>query len=65
MEKYIKCYWSVRKHLMLKAIEHVKLYTSITQQQLDITLHARKSLLLSKDKPWRYNMGSYDDADIC
>ena len=37
---------------MLKAIEHAKPYTSITQQQLDIILHARKSLLFCKDKPW-------------
>ena len=37
---------------MLKAIEHAKFYISITQQQLDIILLARKSLLFSKDKPW-------------
>ena len=59
---------------MLKSIAHAKLYTSITQQQLDIILHARKSLLFSKDKPWekRNNeplfeiiMSSYDGAEIC
>ena len=37
---------------MLNAIEHAKLYTSHTQQYLDIILHARKSLLFSKDKSW-------------
>ena len=43
---------SITKHLLLKAIEHAKLYTSIIQQELDIILHARKSLLFSKNKPW-------------
>ena len=36
-------YPSITKHLLLKAIEHAKLYTSITQQKLEIILHARKS----------------------
>ena len=67
-------YPSITKHLLLKAIEHAKLYTSITQQELDIILHARKSLLFSKNKPWEktineslfdITMGSYDGAEIC
>ena len=67
-------YPSVTKHLMLKAIEHAKLDTSITKQELDIILHARKSLLFSKNKPWEKTineplfdivMGSYDGAEIC
>ena len=66
-------YPSVTKHLMLKAIEHAKFDTSITQQELDIILHARKSLLFSKNKPWEktingslfdIKMGSYDGAKI-
>ena len=43
---------SITKHLLLNAIENAKLYTRITQQELDIILHARKSLLFSKNKPW-------------
>ena len=67
-------YPSITKHLLLKAIEHAKLYTSITQQELDIILHVRKSLLFSKNKPWEktineslfdITMGSYDGAEIC
>ena len=59
---------------MLKSIEHVKLCTSITQQELDIILHVRKSLLFSKNKPWEktineslfdITIGSYDGAEIC
>ena len=64
----------ITKHLMLKVIEHAQLYTSITQQQLDIILHTRQSLLFSKDKPcektinkslFDITMGSYDGAEIC
>ena len=67
-------YPSITKRLLLKAIEHAKLYTSITQQELDIILHVRKSLLFSKNKPWEktineslfdITMGSYDGAEIC
>ena len=67
-------YPSITKHLLLKAIEHAELYTSITQQQRDIILHARKSLLFSKNKPWQKTIndslldittGSYDGAEIC
>ena len=66
-------YHSITKHLLLKAIEHAKLYTSITQQELDIILHVRKSLLFSKNKPWEktineslfdIRMGSYDGSEI-
>ena len=67
-------YPSITKHLLLKAIEHAKLYTSITQQKLDIIVHARKSLLFNKSKPqgktinellFDIAMGSYDGAEIC
>ena len=67
-------YPSTTEHLLLKAIEHAKLYTGITQQELDIILHTRKSLLFSKNKPWQkttneslfdITMGSYDGAEIC
>ena len=43
-------YSSITKHLMSKATEHAEISTSITQQRLDIILHARKSLFSFKDK---------------
>ena len=67
-------YPSTTKHILLKVIEHAKLYTSITQQELDIILQARKSLLFSKNKPWEktineslfdITMGNYDGTEIC
>ena len=66
-------YPSITKYLLLKAIEHAKLHTSITEQELDIILLARKSLLFSKNKLWEktiieplfdITMGSYGAA-IC
>ena len=44
-------YSSRTKHLLLKPIDHAKLYTNVTQQELGIILHTRKSLLFSKKKP--------------
>ena len=64
-------YPSIPKHFMFKATEHAKLYTCITQQQLDIILLTSKSLLFSKDKSWKktineslfdISMGNYDSA---
>ena len=59
---------------MLKAIQHAKPYTRITQEELDIILHARKTLLFSRYKTWKkpineslfdIAMESYDGAEIC
>ena len=70
----LKSFPSVTKHVLLKAIEHAKLYTIITQQELDIILQAKKSLFFSTNKPWEIKineayfdikMGSYDGAKIC
>ena len=61
-------YPSITKHFLLKEIEHAKLYTSITQQELD------SILLFCKNKPWEkttneslfdITMRSYDGAEIC
>ena len=43
-------YSSITMHLMLKATGHAEISTSITQQRLDIILHARESLFFFKDK---------------
>ena len=67
-------YPSITEHLLLKAIDYAKLNTSVTYQELDIILQARKSLLFSKNKPWEkttdeslfyITVGSYDCAEIC
>ena len=65
---------SYTEHLMLKAVQHANSYTSITQEELDIILHARKTLLFSRNKAWKkpineslfdIAMESYDGASIC
>ena len=38
----------ITKHLMLKAIKHAKLYTSITQHQLDISCTSEKPYYFPK-----------------
>ena len=63
----------ILKSFTLQQRSTSNLYNSITQQELDVILHARKSLF-SKNKPWEKTineplfdiaMGSYDGAEIC
>ena len=67
-------YPSISENLLLNAIEYAKKYISITNQDLHIIKHCRKSLLFDNDIAWVKNnnnnmfditMGSYDGAEIC
>ena len=67
-------YPSISENLLLNAIEYAKKYISITNQDLHIIMHCRKSLLFDNDIAWVKNnnnnmfditMGSYDGAEIC
>ena len=67
-------YPSISKELLIEALSHANNYTEITQQQTDIIMHARKSLLFSSDEYWEKSsgdpkfdvtMGSYDGAELC
>ena len=70
----VKYYPSIPEDLLDRAILWAKSLTPITDEDIIIIKHARKSLLFSSDKPWvkRNNhsmlddtMGSYDRAEIC
>ena len=57
---------------MQKAIEFAKRYAEITEDELELLLHCRKSLLFDGNTPWvkktgtfDVTMGSYDGAEIC
>ena len=67
-------YPSISKDLFLKSINYAKQFTSISQKDIDIILHARKSLLFGNGKVWNkkfgdpefdVTMGSFDGAEIC
>ena len=67
-------YPSITEHLLTKSLTFAQKYTEITQQEIKIIKHARKSLLFSKDSAWKkrnnnslfdVTMGSFDGAEIC
>ncbi|PFX30127.1 Deleted in malignant brain tumors 1 protein [Stylophora pistillata] len=67
-------YPSVTETLLLEAINYAKIFTTITDQDLNIIMHCRKSLLFNHHTAWKkktndnmfhVTMGSYDGAEIC
>lgn len=67
-------YPSISERLLLNAITYAKNYKTITDQDIDIIMHCRKSLLYDNDIAWAkknnnnmfdVTMGSYDGAEIC
>ena len=45
-------YPSISKDLVLKSIEYCKQFTTVNQKDIDILMHARKSLLFANNKVW-------------
>ena len=67
-------YPSISENLLSQALNYASQFIEISQQQINIIMHSRKSLLFNEGKPWckRNNanmfdvaMGSYDGAEIC
>ena len=65
---------SISEHLLDEVLSWAQTLTDITEQQISIIKHARKSILFYDEKTWvkRNNqslfdvaMGSYDGAEIC
>jgi hypothetical protein len=68
-------YPSITKHLLDKAILFAKQHTKVTEKEITIIKHARKSLLFNQSTEWvkrnsenelfDVTMGSFDGAEIC
>ena len=67
-------YPSITENLLDKAILWAKNYTSISDKEISIIKHARKSLLFNDEKTWMkkqndslfdVTMGSFDGAEVC
>ena len=66
-------YPSITKELLLNAISFAKTYCNITEEDIGIIMHSRKSLLFSNGTTWTkkdsnmfdVTMGSFDGAEIC
>ena len=59
---------------MLKAINHAKQYTEILDNEIDIIIHAKRTLVFNGGEPWKkkgndsgfdVTMGSLDGAETC
>ena len=73
----VNFYPSISEQLLDKALQFASNFDSITQDEIKIIKHAKKSLLYSKGKPWAkkdannrtsnfdVTMGSYDGAETC
>ncbi|KAJ8027867.1 hypothetical protein HOLleu_29941 [Holothuria leucospilota] len=67
-------YPSITEDLLSQALNFALLNDAISEQDLDIVMHCRKSLLFHDGKPWvkkssedlfDVTMGSFDGAEIC
>ena len=66
-------YPSITENLLQNALSFAKTYCSITDKEIDITMHARKSILFGNGSAWikkdssvfDVTMGSFDGAEVC
>ena len=74
---FIQCdiqafYPSINKDLLIRAINHAKKVTLITEEEINIIMHARRSLLASGEDVWMkkdcpefdVTMGAYDASEV-
>ena len=66
-------YPSIKKDLLIEALEFVDQHVTIKSKDRETIFHARKSLLCNEGEPWikkqsiNFNvaMGSYDGTEVC
>ena len=67
-------YPSITESLVSEAISFAKNYTTISDKDIDIIMHCRKSLLFDNETAWTkknhssmfdVTMGSFDGAEVC
>ena len=66
-------YPSISESLLKEALNFVKRHTEVKKEDVDIVMHARKSLLFNKEGTWikrtgglfDVTMGAYDGAEVC
>jgi len=67
-------YPSISEALLKLSLDYARQFTTISDEDIEIIMHSRKTLLFSNNEPWvkRGNspmfdvaMGSYDGAEVC
>ena len=69
----VEFYPSITEAILLEALEFAEQHTKFSKPDIEVILHARRSLLFTKNKPWikctgswyDVAMGSSDGAEIC
>ena len=70
----VEFYPSISENILDATINFAKQYTDISDENLRIAKHCRKSLLYNNYEPWKkknadgcfdVTMGSYDGAEVC
>ena len=70
----VEFYPSISEKLLLDALNFAQQHVEITDDEMEVILHSRKSLLFANGKTWRkrekdslfdVTMGSYDGAEVC
>ena len=69
----VSFYPSIKKELLINAIKWARMHTSISDEELNIVLHCRKTFLFFQDECWvkksdqefDVSMGSLDSAEVC
>ena len=67
-------YPSISEELLRVSLEYAKQHTTVSEQEVEIIMHSRKTLLFDKNEPWVKRgdspmfdvaMGCYDGAKVC
>ncbi|KAL9966710.1 hypothetical protein ACROYT_G024826 [Oculina patagonica] len=67
-------YPSISEELLKLSLTYAKQHTAISEEDVEIIMHSRKTLLFDKDEPWVKRgdspmfdvaMGCYDGAEVC
>lgn len=70
----VEFYPSITEELLRQALTYAQQFTAIDKDEIDVIMHARKSLLFENGRPWMkrekdnafdVTMGSFDGAEIC
>ena len=69
----VSFYPTIKKPLLDHAISWAKQYATLTNEDINIITHARKSFLFLNSQPWKkksgddfdVTMGAYDGAEVC
>ena len=67
-------YPSISEELLRSSLEYAKQHTTVSEQEVEIIIHSRKTILFDKNEPWVKKgdspmfdvaIGCYDGAEVC